>query len=461
MAIYLPILTQFNDKGLKEAEKGFKDLEGAQAKAKYALGKANKYAAVALGGLVAGLGDAVKAAMDDEKAQGLLESQIKKSTDATDAQIKGMESFITQAGKQKNFTDDRLRPAMGDLVRATGDVEKAQDLMTIAMDIAAQKGLPLESVTKNLAKAYGGNLTALQKLSPDLRDMIKDGASLEEVMAELSRTFGGAAADAANTAAGKFAGMKIALDETKESIGASLLPAVEAVLPFLQGMADWAQKNPDMFTTMALAIGAIAGAVVAINIAMALNPFALIAIGVGALITAIVIAYKKFELFRDIVRIVVNQVASNFEFMANAFITMINIIIRGINLVKPGKDIGSLGKISIGRLGGNDLAGQTTSARAFESMTSVTSSAAGATNFDAAIEAGGSTPTVSKPIEIKAPTGTGQNTMAGGLAGVGGFSGYGNIEINVNGGDPNAVVDALRTYMRQNGSVPIKVSNIF
>jgi hypothetical protein len=35
------------------------------------------------------------------------------------------------------------------------------------------------------------------------------------------------------------------------------------------------------------------------------------------------------------------------------------------------------------------------------------------------------------------------------------------VTINVNGGDPNAVVSALRTYMRQNGSVPIKVSNIY
>jgi len=76
MAIYLPILTSFNDKGLKQAEKGFKDLEGAQAKAKYALGKANKYAAVALGGLVAGLGDAVKGAMEDEQAQKMLERQL-------------------------------------------------------------------------------------------------------------------------------------------------------------------------------------------------------------------------------------------------------------------------------------------------------------------------------------------------------------------------------------------------
>jgi hypothetical protein len=38
--------------------------------------------------------------------------------------------------------------------------------------------------------------------------------------------------------------------------------------------------------------------------------------------------------------------------------------------------------------------------------------------------------------------------------------GMGNsITINVNGGDPNAVVSALRSYMRTNGSVPIKVSN--
>jgi hypothetical protein len=42
-----------------------------------------------------------------------------------------------------------------------------------------------------------------------------------------------------------------------------------------------------------------------------------------------------------------------------------------------------------------------------------------------------------------------------------GIGGGGNVTIHVNGGDPNAVVQALRTYMRQNGSVPIRVSNIF
>jgi hypothetical protein len=34
----------------------------------------------------------------------------------------------------------------------------------------------------------------------------------------------------------------------------------------------------------------------------------------------------------------------------------------------------------------------------------------------------------------------------------------GNVTINVNGGDPQAVVDALRRYMYQNGTIPIRVS---
>ena len=439
MAIYLPIVTQFNPKGLQEAEKGFKDLEGAQAKAKYALGKANKYAAVAVGALAAGLGDAVKGAMEDEKAQDLLEKQIKRSTDATEKQIKGVEDYISAAGRQKGFTDDVLRPSFGNLIRATEDVEEAQGLMTIAMDIATAKGVPLETVTKTLEKAYGGNLTALQKLSPELRDMIKGGADLDTVMAELSKTFGGAAAEAANTTAGKFATMKIQMDELKEGIGASLLPVVERLLPFLQGMADWAAKNPQTFTIIAGAIGAIAISIMAINTAMALNPIGLIIIGIGLLIAALAIAYTKFEGFRDIVRIVINQIASNFEFMANAFITMINVVIKGINLIKPGKDIGSLGQISLGRMGGGGGGGGGANPAGLDYKAMATGGIVTSPTMALIGEAG---PEAVIPLDK-------MGSMGGG------------VTINVNGGDPNAVVQALRTYMRQNGSVPIKISNAF
>jgi hypothetical protein len=47
------------------------------------------------------------------------------------------------------------------------------------------------------------------------------------------------------------------------------------------------------------------------------------------------------------------------------------------------------------------------------------------------------------------------------LSRLGNMGGSTSVTINVNGGDPNAVVDALRKYMRQNGSIPIRTSNIF
>jgi len=436
MAIYLPILTSFNDKGLKQAEKGFKDLEGAQAKAKYALGKANKYAAVALGGLVAGLGDAVKGAMEDEQAQKLLARQLEKTTGATSAQIKGMEDYITAQGKLKGTTDDELRPALAGLVRATKDISKAQELANLAQDVAISKGVSLESVTKAMERAYGGNMTALAKLSPELKQMIKDGASMDEVMSEMSKTFGGAAVDSANTAAGSMKRLGVALGEAKEGVGAALLPILEKALPVLQKFAQWAQDNPTLITAVAVAFGVMAASIMLVNAAMALNPVVLITAGIIGLGVAIVMAYKKFEGFRNVVKSVVNGVSGYFEFMVNAYIKMINLVITGINLIKPGKDIAKLGAVSFGRMGGDDDGGNVGSIRGFEAM-----AAGGIVTGPTMALIGEAGPEAVIPLDK--------------------MSAMGGVNIYVNGGDPNAVVAALRTYMRQNGSVPIKISNAF
>lgn len=436
MAIYLPIVTQFNSKGLKEAEKGFKDLEGAQAKAKYALGKANKYAAVALGGLVAGLGDAVKGAMEDEQAQAMLARQLQKTTAATDAQIAGVESYISAQGKLKGVTDDELRPAMAGLVRATMDIEEAQKAANLSMDIAAAKGISLETVTKAMEKAYGGNMTALAKLSPELRQMIKDGASMEEVMAEMAVTFGGAATDSANTAAGSMKRLGVALGEAKEGVGAALLPILEKALPVLQSFATWAQDNPTLITAVAVAFGVMAGAIVLVNAAMALNPAVLITAGIIALGVALVTAYKRFDTFRAVVQSVANGVAGYFEFIANAYIKMINLVIRGINLIKPGKDIGQIGQVSFGRLGGDDGGNGGANPAGLDYKAMATGGVVTSPTFALIGEAG---PEAVIPLDK-------MGSMGGG------------VTINVNGGDPQAVVDALRRYMQVNGSVPIRTA---
>jgi hypothetical protein len=438
MAISIPIITEFNGSGIAKARQEFKQLEGAGAKAQFAIKKAAVPAAAALAGVGAALFDATKGAIEDAAAQDLLANSLRKTTKATDAQIAANEDWISEQGRLLGFTDDQLRPSLNRLAKATGSVTGAQKLAAQAMDISAATGKPLEAVVGALEKAYGGNMTALAKLAPEYRQLIKDGASFEEVMAKIAKTTGGAATEAANTTAGQFNRLKVSMDETKESIGEALIPVVQAALPYLQKFADWAAKNPQTFKMIALAIGAIAASILLVNAAMAINPFSAIAAGIAALVVGIVAAYNKFETFRNIVRSVVNGIASYFEFMVNAWIKVINTVIKGINLVKPGKDIPTLGSITIGRLGDKDMTEGLSASR----ITALASGGIVTAPTLAMIAEGGES-------EAVIPLSKLGNMMGGGDT---------NLNIHVNGGDPNAVVDAIRRYYRQNGPLPVGVA---
>jgi hypothetical protein len=348
----IPIISEFDGKGVSKAIKQFKQLETAGEKAQFAIKKAAVPAAAALAGLGVALVGATKAAMEDEAEQAQLALTLENVTGATDAQVKASEDMIAQMSRASGVADSELRPALASLVRGTKDISTATDALSLAQDISAGSGKDLATVSDALAKAYGGNMKGLQALSPEIKAMIKDGASLDDVMNVLGGTFGGAAAEAADTAAGKFKILQNSLDETKESIGAALLPVVEAVLPYLQKFADWAQDNPEAFLVIAGAIGAVADAILATNIAMALNPFSLIAAGIALLVVGLVVAYKKFEWFSTGVKGVVNGIISVFEVWANSWIKVINAIIKGYNALPLLPDIGFIGEIKIGRVGG-------------------------------------------------------------------------------------------------------------
>jgi hypothetical protein len=133
----------------------------------------------------------------------------------------------------------------------------------------------------------------LQALSPEMKGLIKEGASLDVVMMALSDNFGGAAAASAQTAAGQFKILKNSLEETKESIGAALLPVLQAVLPYLQRLADWAQKNPKAFLYVAGTIAAVTTAITALNFVLALNPFVAMAAAIIAVSSAMVYLEQK------------------------------------------------------------------------------------------------------------------------------------------------------------------------
>lgn len=269
MAISIPVISDFDSKGIDKAIREFKKLETTGEKAQFAIKKAALPAAAAIAGLGIVAVDAVKAFMEDDKAAQLLATSLRNTTGATDAQVASVESFITKTSIAAAVADDELRPALDKLVRGTGDVTKAQDLLGLALDISAGTGKDLGAVSDALSKAFNGQLGPLKKLDPALASLIENGATTDEVFAALGKTFKGAASTSANTASGKMKSFSIQMGELKESIGAAVLPIVEKLLPALTAMGTWISNNVPLVVTLGAVIGGIAAAVVLTNAAMA------------------------------------------------------------------------------------------------------------------------------------------------------------------------------------------------
>ena len=352
MAVNIPIISEFDGKGIKKAIAQFKQLETTSEKAQFAIKKAAVPAAAALGGLALALGDATKAAMEDQQEQAALALTLQNVTGAGAAQTAQVEKQISAMSRASGVADTEYRLALEALVRGTKDVDMAMRDMNLVMDISTATGTSSATVADALAKAYQGNFKALRSLSPEMATMIKEGASLNEIMDVLGGTFGGATAASAETAAGKMKILSNSIGETKESIGAALLPVVEAVLPILNKFAMWAQDNPEAFLAIAGAIAAVAAAIVVTNIAMALNPFALIAAGIALLVVALVTAYNKFEWFRNGIKAIVNTVIGFFAGMVNAAIGAVNAIVSAYNSIPLLPDLPKVPNVPVPQIGG-------------------------------------------------------------------------------------------------------------
>jgi hypothetical protein len=437
MAINIPIISEFDGKGVKKAIAQFKQLETTSEKAQFAIKKAAVPAAAALGGLALALGDATKAAMEDQQEQAALALTLNNVTGASKAQTAQVEEQISAMSRASGVADTEYRLALEALVRGTKDVDMAMRDMNLVMDISTATGTSSATVADALAKAYQGNFKALRSLSPEMSTMIKEGASLNEIMDVLGGTFGGATAASAETAAGKMKILSNSIGETKESIGAALLPVVEAVLPILNKFAMWAQDNPQAFLAIAGAIGAVAAAIVVTNIAMALNPFALIAAGIALLVVALVTAYNKFEWFRDGIKAIVNTVIGFFAGMVNAAIGAVNAIVSAYNSIPLLPDLPKVPNLPVPQIGGTPT------------------QVAGRMNLPRLAEGGiVSSPTLALIGEAGPEAVVPLNRMQSG----------GGITINVTGGLATSaeigesVVNALRAYSRSAGPLQLQVA---
>lgn len=316
------------------------------------------------------LGEARQAFLDDEVSQTLLAQSLKNNIPNWDGNIAGAEQYAA-AQARLGFTDDAVRESLGKLVGVTHDLSEAQQLNSLAQELARAKNIDLAAATDIVSKAHEGNGKALKGLSIDIAGA-KTGA---ELLDAIQKNVKGSAEEWANTSTGKTAVSQVKVGEAMEKVGKIIDKVATVVLPILA----------DAFSTVVDIIGNVIDAVAPLiteiskrlqPVLQAIGPIATTVFGVigtavgvlgtvfgtvfGAIGKGIDALGKVFQNMADLVRSVFGSIAGFVKAPINFVIGLINNVIDAINGIQVhihvgpvdldwnGLNIGHLPKLHMG-----------------------------------------------------------------------------------------------------------------
>ena len=400
MAIIVPILTQFDDKGIKSAIREFEraktglDKFGASGKIFTQFGESlTKNLTIPILGVGAALGTFVKDAIEAEAATSRLRQILLTTGGATE---KGVEALLKQASAlEKVGVASRESIVTVQSQLATFDLqgETISQLTPVILDyVLAEKGASastdeFRSLTNSLSKAMTGQFGALAiagfNLTEYEKNLISTGTESQKaagLVSILSGTYGGFNEALAKTPEGRIILLGREFNQLKQDIGSVLLPVVlqvsdvikNQVIPEIQKLVDkFKALSPETINTglkilgliavlgpLLVVIGKIIGAIQifigvfkVLSTVLLTNPVYLVAAGLALLVVALIHAFKTSDKFRQGIQKLGNAFIVFAEGALNFVIDHMNLFLQGMNFVirglqKFGVDVTEVGQIA-------------------------------------------------------------------------------------------------------------------
>ena len=235
--LIIPILSKYDNKGVKDAQKAFSSLGSS-------MGSLKKLAAglgvgISLNAIKNAALDAISAAKSESIEMTRLATSLKNV--GAGFATSDVENFVTKMALATGVSDNQLRPALIGLINTTQDYQYSQKLLTTAMNVSAGTGKDLTEVTAALQKAYLGNFAALGRMGAGITKATLASGDFNKILDQLNTRYAGQAEAAANTMAGSMNKVSVAVADAKESIGFGLMDA-------LRILATDGTGNVDQFT---------------------------------------------------------------------------------------------------------------------------------------------------------------------------------------------------------------------
>ena len=235
---------------------GFRGKVGAVATSlKSVLGPALLAAAAAAGALAIKMGvDGVKAALSNERTAAALAKTLENLGKAHEAA--DVENFIAQLESSTGIIDDELRPALGRLIIATGDVGQAQDLLTKSLDVAVGTGKEFTGVVDAVAKAVQTRTAGqLSRYGVILDDNTVKTEGFTSALNNSLDAFKGLQQAEARSLEGQLKILKVEADNVKEAFGRGLLSAFEDSRGGLDDLGETMRQLQPVFEELGRQVG--------------------------------------------------------------------------------------------------------------------------------------------------------------------------------------------------------------
>jgi hypothetical protein len=227
--VVINFLTKFDKKGLQKATKELKGFDKFIASSKFAtkaaLVTAGLASAYALDRLAK---SSVRAALEQERLDKSIEQSLSSINEL--GSLGSVKTLIADLQTATNITEDQLTPALNGLIISTGDLGKAQDLLSVAIDTSKGSGVDLLTVTDALGKANRGQFRALGQLGLGFNAVTAEEMGLADITDYLTLKFGGAAKRATETFGSKLDDLKISAGEAQENLGQGFITAAEIIM---------------------------------------------------------------------------------------------------------------------------------------------------------------------------------------------------------------------------------------
>lgn len=196
----------------------------------------------------------VQAFSDSEVSAGKLRAQLKASGLSYAKHAKQIDVVIQKTSQLAGLDDEDLQDAFTNIVRVTGDVNDSLKLTGLAADFARAKHMDVAKAGELVGKVAGGNTGILSRYGL----AVEKGASAQEALALMQQKFAGQAETYGRASQGSMDRLGVTSENLQEKVGKKLAPAVTQVVDGLTRFIDEAESGTGAGGRFAAAVGDVA-----------------------------------------------------------------------------------------------------------------------------------------------------------------------------------------------------------